>query len=139
MIKKDLIIKCFIFLLTFATSGWSQYQYDDQEVPNYSLADQTKSDMMVILAAGIGGAVLGLSTLSFVDEPGDHYDNVLTGGAVGLIAGVLYIAYRQAYGPSGIFAEVQSPSPRLDFNSNPLVSSVTMASPLAFRWKWQFD
>jgi len=139
MIKKDLILKCCIFLLVLATPSWSQYQYDDQEAPNYSLADQTKSDMMVIVAAGVGGAVLGLSTLSFTDEPGDHYDNVLTGGAIGLIAGVLYVAYRQAYGPSGIFAYKETPTQKIDFNSKPLVSSVTISSPLAFNWTWQFD
>jgi hypothetical protein len=76
MIKKDLITKCFIFLWVFSFPCFAQYQYDDQEAPNYSLADQTKNDMMVIIAAGVGGAILGLSTLSFVDEPGDHYDNV---------------------------------------------------------------
>ena len=139
MIKKDLITKCFIFLWVFSFPCFAQYQYDDQEAPNYSLADQTKNDMMVIIAAGVGGAILGLSTLSFVDEPGDHYDNVLTGGAIGLIAGVLYIAYRQAYGPSGIFAYEEIENKKLDFHSKNLVSSATISSPLAFQWTWRFD
>jgi len=139
MIKKDLITKCCIFLWFFSLPCWAQYQYDDQEAPNYSLADQTKNDMMVIIAAGVGGAVLGLSTLSFVDEPSDHYDNVLTGGAIGLIAGVLYIAYRQAYGPSGIFAYEGTENKKLDFHSKNLISSASISSPTAFQWTWRFD
>ncbi len=140
MIKKDLIVKCCVFLLLFASSAWSQYQYDDQEAPNYSLADQTKSDMMVIAAAGVGGAVLGLSTLSFVDEPGDHFNNVLTGAAVGLIIGVLYVAYRQAYGPAGIFSYEMPQLPNL--SKDVMISSTkthTISSPLAFQWTWQFE
>lgn len=136
---KDLFLKCCIFLLFFASSSWSQYQYDDQETPNYSLADQTKGDMMVIAAAGVGGAVLGLSTLSFVEEPGDHFDNVLTGAAVGLILGVLYVAYRQAYGPAGIFAYEVPTLNQNNMYQKPLVSSTTISSPLAFQWTWQFE
>lgn len=142
MIKKGLIVKCCVFLLLFASSVWSQYQYDDQEAPNYSLADQTKGDMMVIAAAGVGGAVLGLSTLSFVNEPGTHFGNVLTGAAVGLIAGVLYVAYRQAYGPAGIFAYNQPSAISPDWSNDTFVSNSktsTISSPLAFQWTWQFE
>lgn len=64
------------------------------------IAQQGKNDFLVVLAGGLGGAVLGLSTLSFVDEPEDHLDNILTGGAIGIIAGVIYVAYRQANVPS---------------------------------------
>jgi hypothetical protein len=142
MIKKDLIVKCCVFLLCFASTAWSQYQYDDQEAPNYSLADQTKNDMMVIAAAGVGGAVLGLSTLSFVDEPGDHFDNVLTGAAVGLIVGVLYVAYRQAYGPAGIFTHNQQFKSSPDLYRSTMISDTKtsfISSPLAFQWTWQFE
>lgn len=144
---KDLIAKCCVFFCFLAMPCWSQYQYDDQEAQNYSLADQTKNDMLVIVASGVGGAVLGLSTLSFVDEPSDHFDNVLTGAAVGLIIGVLYVAYRQAYGPSGIFAyeTIELPSYQLytkEFLEKRHLGNYGLASsspPLtAFQWTWQF-
>jgi bacteriorhodopsin len=67
---------------------------------NKDIAAQTKNDFLVVMAAGVGGAVLGLSTLSFASEPEDNYGNILTGGAIGIIAGVIYVAYRQAYGPN---------------------------------------
>lgn len=136
---KDLIVKCCVIFLFCTTQSFAQYQYDDQEAQNYSLADQTKSDMMIIVAAGLGGAILGLSTLSFVEEPGDHFDNVLTGGAVGLIAGVLYVAYRQAYGPSGIFAVNEKLlDPNIFYSKDFLESRSPQKRNLAFQWTWQF-
>src|SRR5690606_31504694 len=52
-----------------------------------------QNDILLVAGAGIGGAVLGLSTLSFVDEPGDHLPNIWTGAAIGVIAGVIFVAF----------------------------------------------
>ncbi len=103
LMKKLLAGISALFLsISLINSGYSQ----DYGEPNYqnqqyqpNLVDQSKNDFMIVLAAGGAGAVLGLSTLSFVSEPDDHYDNILTGGAIGIIAGVLYVAYRQANTP----------------------------------------
>src|SRR5690606_10255011 len=51
---------------------------------------------MIVAGAGVGGAILGLSTLSFVEEPSEHMKNILVGGAVGIIVGVGLVAYMQA-------------------------------------------
>jgi len=61
------------------------------------LVDDSKNDLMIVLGGGLAGAVLGLSTLSFVDEPKDHTKNILAGASVGIIAGVIFVAYNQAY------------------------------------------
>lgn len=53
-------------------------------------------DISIVGATAVGGAVLGLSTLSFVDEPGDHLKNVIVGAAVGIIVGVGLVAYMAA-------------------------------------------
>lgn len=88
----------------------AQAQYDTGlQEGEYSLVKQTKSDLTIIVSAGLGGAVLGLSTLSFVERPSDHWDNVLTGGALGIIAGVIYVAYRQTYGPTGVLGQQVAP------------------------------
>ena len=42
------------------------------------------------------GALIGASTLSFVDEPEDHLRRILVGGSIGLILGVSIVAYLQA-------------------------------------------
>ncbi len=53
-------------------------------------------DISIVGATAVGGAVLGLSTLSFVDEPGDHLKNIVIGSAVGIIVGVGLVAYMAA-------------------------------------------
>src|SRR5690349_19210439 len=53
----------------------------------------TQNDIMLVAAAGAGGAVLGLSTLSFYDKPSKHIGNIWTGAAIGIIAGVIFVAY----------------------------------------------
>ena len=51
---------------------------------------------MIVGGAGAAGAILGLSTLSFVEKPGDHLKNVVAGAAIGIIVGVGVVAYLQA-------------------------------------------
>lgn len=63
---------------------------------NDDLLESTQNDIMLIAAAGGGGAVLGLSTLSFTSEPSKHVSNIWTGAALGIIAGVLFVAYNSA-------------------------------------------
>jgi hypothetical protein len=71
----------------------------------------TQNDIMLIAAAGAGGAVLGLSTLSFVEKPSKHVSNIWTGAALGIIAGVIFVAYNSAQKGS---EDLQS---SVDFNS----------------------
>ena len=61
----------------------------------------------LLKVAGLGafGAVLGLSTLSFVDEPGDHLKNIVTGGAIGIIIGVGLVAFNQATKSKDLYDE----------------------------------
>jgi hypothetical protein len=51
---------------------------------------------MTVVGGGLAGAVLGLSTLSFVDEPKDHTRNIIVGASLGIIFGVGYVAFSQA-------------------------------------------
>ena len=56
----------------------------------------TQTDMLTVAGAGVGGAILGLSTLSFYEKPSKHLTNIWTGGALGLIAGVIVVAINHA-------------------------------------------
>lgn len=56
----------------------------------------TQNDILLVAAAGGAGAILGLSTLSFVDKPSQHLNNIWTGAALGVIAGVVWVAYNGA-------------------------------------------
>jgi len=76
----------------------------------------TQNDIMIVGAAGAAGAVLGLSTLSFVDTPSKHVSNIWTGAALGIIAGVIFVAYNSAQKGS---EDLQSSS---EFNSSERVA-----------------
>ncbi len=61
-----------------------------------SFVDDTKNDFLIVVGGGLAGAVLGLSTLSFVEEPKEHTRNILVGASIGIIAGVAVVAFSQA-------------------------------------------
>lgn len=52
-----------------------------------------KRNIATVLFASLGGAVLGLSTLSFYGEPQEHTNNITLGALVGFVAGVGYVVY----------------------------------------------
>ena len=60
------------------------------------LVKNTQNDLVLVGAAGLGGAVLGLSTLSFYDKPSKHVSNIWMGAAIGIIAGVIMVAVGSA-------------------------------------------
>ena len=78
-----------ILSLTFPYLAMSQSQSED-------FVKNTQNDLLIVAGAGGAGAILGLSTLSFVDRPSNHLRNVWTGAAVGMIAGVVFVAYNSA-------------------------------------------
>lgn len=55
-----------------------------------------KRNVAAVLFASLGGAILGLSTLSFYGEPQEHTDNITLGALVGFAAGVGYVVYDSA-------------------------------------------
>lgn len=59
------------------------------------LIADTMKNVWIVAGVGAAGAVLGLSTLSFVDEPSEHLKNIVTGAAIGIIVGVGIVAYLQ--------------------------------------------
>ena len=79
----------------------------------------TQNDILIVGAAGAAGAILGLSTLSFVDKPSKHISNTWTGAALGIIAGVFFVAYNSAQKGS---EELQSDEASLDFSSSERVA-----------------
>ncbi|MGZ3789447.1 MAG: hypothetical protein ACXVLQ_13040 [Bacteriovorax sp.] len=58
--------------------------------------DDSIRDMSIVLGSGAVGAVLGLSTLSFVDTPSKHWKNVAVGGSIGIVIGVGIVIFTQA-------------------------------------------
>lgn len=58
-----------------------------------------KKQMATILYAGLAGAVLGLSTLSFYSNAQDHIENVAYGFGAGIIFGTGYVTWKAVTQP----------------------------------------
>lgn len=91
-----------------------------------------KKQLTMIFLAGLGGAVLGLSTLSFYGRPQEHLGNIAIGFAVGVVFGTVYVTYNTATKPKEYLSEIQSPiyaNPTsregLDFRPSPTFASYT--------------
>ena len=99
---------CFLFSSIHATDLMAQ-----------SDSDVTKSvnDLVLVGAFTAGGAVLGLSTLPFYAEPGDHFKNVLFGGAIGVIAGVAWVMIGQATDSRSDYLKTGSSETRTDYQA----------------------
>jgi hypothetical protein len=80
--------------------------------------EKSVRDSYTVVGLGLGGAVLGLSTLSFVNKPKDHLKNIVIGGAVGIIIGVGIVAMSHASRSQGVYEKVtQNSRSRKNFST----------------------
>lgn len=91
-----------------------------------------KKQLTMIFLSGLGGAVLGLSTLSFHGRPQDHLGNIAIGFAVGVVFGTIYVTYNTATKPKEYLGESINPNyftqntrESLSYGSNPQLASYT--------------
>ncbi len=103
----------FIIIFQFLTLNMAFAQQADDIIKN------TQNDILLVAAAGGAGAVLGLSTLSFYDKASQHISNVWTGAAIGIIAGVIFVAYSSAQKGS---EELQTSAPSQGFSTSERVA-----------------
>jgi hypothetical protein len=95
---------CILLVLQFTFVTPVVAQQDD-------FIKNTQEDILLVGGAGAGGAILGLSTLSFYDTPSKHISNIWTGAAIGIIAGVIFVAYNSAQkGSEELMSQRSSPS-----------------------------
>lgn len=66
-----------------------------------------RRQLATILFAGLGGAVLGLSTLSFYGRPQDELANIAIGFAGGVIIGTAIVTYKAATNPSEFYGQTK--------------------------------
>jgi len=85
-----------------------------------------RRSLATVMFAGLGGAVLGLSTLSFYGEPQDHIGNIWTGLAVGVIGGSAYVLTQNNQSSSSMALDpVPKPQRRI-------------AQAPVFQYQWDF-
>ncbi len=105
-----MIIKKYLsfFILTFALvmANPSAFAADDQAS---GIMDDSLRDISVVLGAGAAGAILGLSTLSFVDTPSKHLKNIAVGGAIGIVVGVAAVIVMQASKTTSTIGQTEIP------------------------------
>ena len=94
-----------------------------------------KRSVATVLFSSIGGAILGLSTLSFYGEPQEHTDNIAYGAILGVVGGISYLSYRgmqrPAYDPN-TFSE-------LEINENRKLLAISKANkPAMFNVYFEF-
>ncbi|OFZ55306.1 MAG: hypothetical protein A2328_01250 [Bdellovibrionales bacterium RIFOXYB2_FULL_36_6] len=78
------------------------------------LIKDSVTDLSIVVAAGVTGAIIGISTLPFVEEPKEHLNNILIGGSIGIILGVGFVAYSQAMKGRSTFQTVDGPYEKFD-------------------------
>lgn len=94
-----------------------------------------KRSVATVLFSSIGGAILGLSTLSFYGEPQEHTENIAYGAILGFVGGISYLSYRgmqrPAYDPN-TFSE-------LEINENRKLLAISKANkPTMFNVYFEF-
>ncbi len=91
-----------------------------------------RRNIATIMFASLGGAVLGLSTLSFYGEPQQHIGNIWMGLGIGAIGGSAYVLSDS--NPSSYAIMNQE----LAFNKVSDRKSFEKKIPL-FSWEWTFN
>ena len=99
-----------------------------QEGQAGTFADESVRDITTVVAIGAAGAVLGLSTLSFVEEPKDHLKNIVVGGAIGIIVGVGIVAYGAANKSKDLYEQTRINSDMGEFSTVMRISSAGKSS-----------
>lgn len=90
-----------LILQLSASLAWAQGSPGGAEyAPNKS---GPREQLAVTIFAGLGGAILGLSTLSFYDRPQDHLANIALGFAIGIIGGTVVSTYQLATRPYSVW------------------------------------
>ncbi len=91
-------MKRWIFLILVMALS-TQFLWAEKASAQMEVRTQTtawRRSTALVLFSGIGGGILGLSTLSFYGEPKEHTGNITWGALFGLMAGAGYILYENA-------------------------------------------
>lgn len=94
-------------------------------------ATHVKRNIATVMFAGLGGAVLGTSTLSFYSSPSEHTGNIWVGLAVGLVVGSIYVVNREMQAPATDYGKVQWPT-------NPSQRVATQNQMNLYNYKFSF-
>ena len=124
----------FLVCMSFATTGFAQATGPDGE--NARPISGPRKQLATIIFAGLGGAILGLSTLSFYGRPQDKLSNIAIGFAVGVIAGTSYVTYKAATNPTELYGTI--PQIEREGMVGSRLAGVPQAQPLKLGYTFEF-
>lgn len=135
------VVVTIALIVCFCQQGWAQASGAaaglGQEKGKSSLTGPRKQ-LATIVFAGLGGAILGLSTLSFYGRPQDKLSNIAIGFAFGVIGGTVLVTYKAATNPSELYGE-QLLLEREQLATNAYTSPLTTGTgPAVFNWNFEF-
>ena len=67
-------------------------------------SDGPRKHLSTIVFAGVAGAVMGLSTLSFYGRPQEKLSHIAIGAAIGIIGGAMYTTFKAATEPKDFYS-----------------------------------
>ena len=88
----------FFFAAVIFCSSVSYAQ--DTEVSSQSSLTGFRRGLATVVLCGLGGAILGLSTLSFYPQPQEKIGNVTAGFGLGLVGGAIFVLSNATTPPS---------------------------------------
>lgn len=94
-----------------------------------------RRQLATIIFAGLSGAILGLSTLSFYGRPQERLSNIAVGFALGVFAGTVYTTYKAAAKP----AEFYGPGTSFDYFESPhstIAAGAFTYKPIQLEWSF---
>lgn len=97
-----------------------------------------RKQLATIVFAGLGGAILGLSTLSFYGRPQDKLSNIAIGFAFGVIGGTALVTYKAATNPSELYGRQLELEREIQLTSALPSAPPPETVPLAWRFNWSF-
>jgi len=120
----------------------TQQVYAQDNTSQAGVLNESLADLTLVLGAGAVGAILGLSTLSFVDRPKDHMKNIAIGGALGVVVGVGIAVFGQATKQTSVITEapldansVESYA-RLDFSNQRIAESYLVQPTVGYNFSF---
>ncbi|MCM2280317.1 MAG: hypothetical protein NDI61_00565 [Bdellovibrionaceae bacterium] len=129
------ILIAVVLCLSVATPALAQTPPPQETSRDKATNAGPRRQLATIIFAGLGGAVLGLSTLSFYGRPQDKLSNIAIGFAVGVITGTIYSTYSAATNPQEFYGD----RPWMDLETDPaLAQHEAVPSPVALQLSWTF-
>src|SRR4051794_33682049 len=98
------IVTAILTLALFVSGPMSFAASNKGTKANESSIQGPRRHMGTIIFAGLAGAILGLSTLSFYGRPQDRLSNIAVGCAIGIISGTFYTTYKAAPEPKDFYS-----------------------------------